>query len=894
MMSGADAMLLRKWVVDGDAEAFDEIVRRHADMVYGTSRRILRDRGDAEDVAQDCFLRLAEAAGDIRTSLGGWLHAAAVSRSLDLIKRDSRRRARERQFVQRTATSTGITWSDIEEYIDEAIAALPEEIRALVVAHFLERRTHDSIAQETGIPRRTVSHRIGRGVDAIRKHLEQRGIVAGAATLTAAMTGATAESAPATLTTALGKIAMSGVRHGVAGGLRTLTVSGGSVTSGKAMAAVAIVLVAAGALVLNARNRTDSGEGISPAASQPSAVPAASPPQDHESRPLTPAVESEEPAPAETPAEPGLIEDSDAYISVSGLVKDAKDQPVAGARVLLAVTGDDGKMYENLLRANYLKRSKVYEAAADAQGCYEITGVRYEGRVLVCAAAPNFAGNRLQFDVKAGESYSDKDLDLTPGITVQGALSAEDGSMVTDAIVSTVHAWNRSGYAWGWGFNVTDEHGLFSLTFAPDAQWCTLRVNSESLGQDYFVHLPVGNGNFELRMKPKASLHGTIAWNGERPDEDVAVTMVGTIPEPDMNTFYTGMRPEMLETVLVGPDDTYSVGGLYPGLEYRFYLTANEPGKHPSIGKQYARIDHPPLVFEPGEDREFNQEVGEPITVHGRVLTERSRQPVPGLTLQVKRAAPEPASFMGAAHVEQDGTFTYRSSAGPGTYVFEIMVLGPSTSAFREQIAQSAGATLQLGTGETRETEILIPEPVPLTVRVVDHNENSPENVEIEVHIIGANGEEGGTRSYVKLDESGRHTFSIYEPIQEVWVDVRKGMSDGMAVTESARYLVAPGETPPEVLVELEPTCTLTGILRDAEGNKLPNQWVAVKAEYEDGSTGRVSLSTDKDGRFEGKDGFHTGVVTFSLKSDHGIWAADPIVCAPDDTVDLGEVYVNP
>lgn len=893
-MSGADTMLLRKWLVDGNAEAFDEIVRRHADMVYGTSRRILRDRSDAEDVVQDCFLRLAEAAGDIRTSLGGWLHAAAVSRSLDLIKRESRRRARERQFVQHTSEHPEITWSDVEEYIDEAIAALPAEIRDPVVAHFLERQTHEAIAREAGIPRRTVSHRIGRGVDAIRTHLERRGILAGTMTLTAVLTGATAEGAPATLTTALGKIAMSGIRHGATGGLRALAVSGGSVTLGKGLAVVAIVLVVAGAVVLAARNRAESGEGIPPALRRPAAVAAALPPPDQPSTPLAPTTAPSEPAPAEPPSEPGLIEDPASYIAVSGTVKDGKDQPVAGARVLLAVTGGEGKMYENLLGKDYLKRSKVYEAAADAQGHYEIFGVRYEGQVMVCAVARDFAGNGLQFDVKAGESYTDKDLDLTPGITVQGALSAEDGSMITDAIVSTVQAWNRSGYAWGWGFNVTDEHGLFTLSFAPEAQWCTLRANSESLGQDYFVRLPVGSGNFELRMKPKASLHGTIAWNGERPEEDVVVSVLGSIPEPDMHTVSTGMRPEMLETALVGADDTYSLSGLYPGLEYRFYLTANEPGKHPSIGKQYARIEHPPLVFEPGENRELNQEVGEPITVHGRVLTEKSRQPVPNLTLQVKRAAPEPASFVGAAHVEQDGTFTYRSPSGPGTYVFEVMVLGPSTSEFRERLAQSSGAKLQLAAGETRETEILIPEPVPLTVRVVDHNGSSPENVEIEVHIICANGEEGGTRSYVKLDESGRYTFSIYEPIREVWVDVRKGMSDGMAVTESTHYLVTPGETPPELLVELEPTCTLTGILRDAEGTKLAGQWVVVKAEYEDGTTGRVSLSIDQDGRFEGKDGFRTGVVTFSIKSDLGTWSADPIDCAPDDTVDLGEVYLNP
>ena len=51
-MGTTDLALLRRWVARGDAEAFDEIVRRHAGMVYNTCRRVVRNGADTEDVAQ--------------------------------------------------------------------------------------------------------------------------------------------------------------------------------------------------------------------------------------------------------------------------------------------------------------------------------------------------------------------------------------------------------------------------------------------------------------------------------------------------------------------------------------------------------------------------------------------------------------------------------------------------------------------------------------------------------------------------------------------------------------------------------------------------------------------------------------------------------------------------
>jgi RNA polymerase sigma factor (sigma-70 family) len=916
-MGGADSVLLRRWLADGDAEAFNEIVQRHVNMVYATSWRIVRDRADAEDVVQDCFLRLAEAARDIRSSLGGWLHAAAVSRSLDVIKRDSRRRERERHFAQRHGDTQEIVWNDIEEVIDEAIAALPDDLRMLVVAHFLERQTHEAIARETGIPRRTVSHRIGQGVEAIRKNLAERGIVAGSIALTAALTTPVVEAAPAALAASLGKIAMSGVRHAATGGLKAASLSAGTLLTGKGIVVALVLVVAAGTWFLVHWNAADI-EVAMPQAPIEFQAPRASTSVAALQEPKAPVAFAEQVGQhlrEASPDDPSLIEDPSQYISVSGLVKNGADQPVAGARVLLAVTGTQGSLGENLLRENYLKRSKVYETLSDGLGHYEIPGVRHMGQALLGAIAPNSAGNRLQFDIKPGESYTGKDIDLTAGITIQGALIAEDGTMVTDAIVSTIEAWNRSGYSWGWGFDITDDHGLFTLSFVPDAQFTNVRANSDTKGQDFFLRLPITGENFQLRMRPKASLHGTImrigglpkedavgligddgsvAWTGVGSANDVVVSLLGGIPEPDMNTIYTGIRPEVEQSALVAPDGTYRLSGLYPGLEYRFFTTKYEPDKHPSIRTPLSAPEWPPLVFAPGEDKELNREVGEPIVVTGRVLTEKTRQPVPGSTLMVEKVAPAPARHVGAVNVERDGTFTFQAAAGPGTYAFTIMDLGPTTGEFREQFADSPGARLELAAGENRETKILVPEPTLLTIRVVDHAGESPENVQTEVHIIGRNGQEGGRGAFIKLDETGRYTYSIYEPIQEVWVDVGKGLGAGTPRTESDHLIVAPGEALPELLIVLEPTCTLTGIVRDPQGNKLGGQWVILKGAYDDEDSNRIQSYTDKDGRFECKDGFLTGVVTFSIRADRGTWESEPIECAPDDIVDVGEIVLNP
>jgi RNA polymerase sigma factor (sigma-70 family) len=221
-MNSSDGVLLGRWQNSRDPEAFRTLVERHSDMVYGTCRRVLRNTADAEEVAQECFLNLSLARDDTFRSLGGWLHTLATHRSLDRLKSDERRHAREQRYIDLTDAAETEAWNDIQEWIDEAIEGLPAKFRGPLVSHYLERESHAQIAERAGIPRSTVSRYIARGVDEVRKSLKRRGVVATSTLLAGLFESIPAEAAPVALSHALGKMAVSG------GNVR-----GASVASGK-------------------------------------------------------------------------------------------------------------------------------------------------------------------------------------------------------------------------------------------------------------------------------------------------------------------------------------------------------------------------------------------------------------------------------------------------------------------------------------------------------------------------------------------------------------------------------------------------------------------------------------------------------------------------------------
>jgi len=209
-MKPADSVLLEAWIVKRDAEAFAQLVKRYAGLVYSAAVRVLGNAAEAEDVSQDCFLVLADAELPGPKSLPAWLHVVATRRALNKVRNDQARQRRERAQLDQAANCSNPDWDDIESFIDEAIGELPDEIRFAVTAHFLLQRTHRSIAKESGVARQTVTRRITKGVEEVRLALAQRGITAPATLLGALLAENASGAVPEQLISNLGKVAVAG------------------------------------------------------------------------------------------------------------------------------------------------------------------------------------------------------------------------------------------------------------------------------------------------------------------------------------------------------------------------------------------------------------------------------------------------------------------------------------------------------------------------------------------------------------------------------------------------------------------------------------------------------------------------------------------------------------
>ncbi len=272
-MQVSDLELLNRWATESDGEAFAEIVRRHSTMVYGTCMRILGDGAAAQDVTQECFVKLGEVATLRGTSLRGLLHTIATHLSINWLRTESRRRRREIAFATQSKRHVELNWDDVQDHIDEAIADLPEKLRYSVISHFLEGHTHKAIARELGVDESTVRYRIRKGIDLVRKSLKKRGIPITVPALAALLTANLSEAVPVpvSLATVLGKLALAGrpdlVAAGTAAGsvlgTSKLAVLGGTAVMSKHVAIVLgiFVLALGGYYVLHSKQEPPGSPG---------------------------------------------------------------------------------------------------------------------------------------------------------------------------------------------------------------------------------------------------------------------------------------------------------------------------------------------------------------------------------------------------------------------------------------------------------------------------------------------------------------------------------------------------------------------------------------------------------------------------------------------------------
>lgn len=174
----------------GDPNAFERLVRDNQDRVYSLCLRMAGDRHEAEDLAQEAFLKawqgLASFQGESKFST--WLFRLAANLCIDAQRKRERRRGVEpavslddpdnswrepsdpRQDPQRQLERT-----ERSRALDRALTRLSDDQRQIVVLRELAGLSYQEISQRLGLDLGTVKSRLARGRLALRKILLEDG-----------------------------------------------------------------------------------------------------------------------------------------------------------------------------------------------------------------------------------------------------------------------------------------------------------------------------------------------------------------------------------------------------------------------------------------------------------------------------------------------------------------------------------------------------------------------------------------------------------------------------------------------------------------------------------------------------------------------------------------------
>jgi RNA polymerase sigma-70 factor (ECF subfamily) len=189
-MSELERSLLRR-LRDRDERAFRELVDDHRDRVFNITYRMLGNRAEAEDVAQEVFITVFKTIDSFReeSKFSTWLYRVTVNHCKNRIKYLARRHDRDRDELDETSQQqngavTGLpvraanpdkalASAQMEKLLQEAIAALDDDQRAVVILRDVEDLSIEEICEITGLPDGTVKSRLHRARLVLRKKMQR-------------------------------------------------------------------------------------------------------------------------------------------------------------------------------------------------------------------------------------------------------------------------------------------------------------------------------------------------------------------------------------------------------------------------------------------------------------------------------------------------------------------------------------------------------------------------------------------------------------------------------------------------------------------------------------------------------------------------------------------------
>lgn len=176
---------------DGDAGAFDELVRRYSPRVYGLVYNMTSNHEETNDVLQDVFLKAFRSIKGFRgdSSFYTWIHTIAMNMTINFLKKRNRRRGlslddvdshieNDPAYIEATSTSSSnprreANLAELQKKLNEAMQKLSHDHRAVVTMFDIQGMPHAEIAKILGISEGTVRSRLFYAHRQLQNYLEE-------------------------------------------------------------------------------------------------------------------------------------------------------------------------------------------------------------------------------------------------------------------------------------------------------------------------------------------------------------------------------------------------------------------------------------------------------------------------------------------------------------------------------------------------------------------------------------------------------------------------------------------------------------------------------------------------------------------------------------------------
>lgn len=169
--------------VEGDVEAFNELVNRHHTKIYGLAYRMLGNAEDAEDATQETFLEAYKSIKTFRfqSQFGTWLYRVGLNTCNQYIRKSKARNRMLDAYTEETA-SHGLTEeqeipdrmaikAEQREVVQAAIDRLPPKQREVVTLYYMQQLKYKEIAEILNCSLGTVASRLNKAIQNLKTKL---------------------------------------------------------------------------------------------------------------------------------------------------------------------------------------------------------------------------------------------------------------------------------------------------------------------------------------------------------------------------------------------------------------------------------------------------------------------------------------------------------------------------------------------------------------------------------------------------------------------------------------------------------------------------------------------------------------------------------------------------